>query len=40
MPTRSLEAYSDLTGYLPASLQVDSEPVPVQVAEAVWRRYQ
>jgi YegS/Rv2252/BmrU family lipid kinase len=35
-----VQADGDLTGFLPASLQVDSEPVPVQVAESVWHRYQ
>ena len=39
-PNEPVQADGDLTGYLPASLQVDSEPVPVQVAEAVWRSYQ
>ena len=39
-PDEPVQADGDLTGYLPASLQVDSEPVPVQVAEATWCRYQ
>lgn len=38
-PNEPVQADGDLVGYLPASLKVDGEPVPVQVAESVWRRY-